>query len=296
MKTGTEALSARLLSEPLPASLILPRGNDWPQTRTDVAKHPEMELLGTRRGAPIERRLEAIVAEARTRDVPEVTILLVAEALNVAKYPDYILQRLSALADSLVVVFFARYQTAALPSIVAHRVQSWTSPSFVDLDRAHLLAEAKNRFHYDRYLQRWSGDGHELIALPYFEDDRKTDGLMERFTNHTGIVIPAPTSGGLKNVSLGMYQLLKLGELKAKWAWMRGVPVLQNIAATLFYANRTRIQAEAPSKRWTITASERRSIEDFYRDSNAEFKRLLGSAARRADWKRWFAGLEAPRT
>jgi hypothetical protein len=71
------------------------------------------------------------VAEARRRDVPEVTILLIAEALNVARFPDYIITRLRQMVDNLEIVFFARAQSAALLSFVAHRVQSWTSPKYI---------------------------------------------------------------------------------------------------------------------------------------------------------------------
>ena len=296
MKTGTEALSARLMSEPLPESLILPGGEAWPQSRSDVIKHPQLELLGTRRGAPIERRLDAIVAEARKRDVPDVTILLIAEALNVAKYPDYIVGRLRALADSLVVVFFARHQVAALPSIVAHRVQSWTSPHHLEMNQATIVREANRRFYYDRYVDRWSGDNHELVALPYFEDDRKTDGLMARFTKYIGISVP-PTSGSdAKNASLGAEQLTRLGALKKRLEWMRALPGLGSLAPLIFFAVRKRVQRESAGVRWKQTAVERKEIVAMYAESNARFKKLLGGVARRADWKRWFDTLSVSRT
>lgn len=293
MKTGTEALSARILSEPLPESLVLPAGTAWPQSRGDVVKHPELELLGTRRGAPIERRLEAIVAEARERTVPEVTILLIAEALNVSKYPDYIVKRLRDVADSLTVVLFARHQVPALTSVVAHRVQSWTSPDHVALETAAVMKEAKNRFHYDRYLERWSGENHELIALPYFEDDRKTDGLMSRFSKFTGIPIPAATDREAKNASLGKAQLLELGAVKLKLARWRTVPLMKTIAEKSFFQLRKRLQSEKQSARWSLTASDKKAVIEFYRESNVNFKKMLGGAARRADWKQWFATLEA---
>lgn len=292
MKTGTEALSARILSEPLPESLVLPAGTMWPQSRADVVKHPELELLGTRRGAPIERRLEDIVAEARGRSVPDVTILLIAEALNVAKYPDYIVKRLRDLADSLTVVLFARHQVPALTSIVAHRVQSWTSPDHIALEQAAVMKEAKKRFHYDRYLERWSGENHDLIALPYFEDDRKTDGLMTRFRKYTGVPVPEATNREAKNASLGKDQLVELGELKMKLARWRNVPLMPVIAEKSFYRLRKRLQSEKPSARWSLTAAEKRAVIEFYRESNANFKKSLGGAARRADWKQWFATLE----
>lgn len=292
MKTGTEALSARILSAPLPDSLMLPAGSAWPQPRNDVVKHPELELLGTRRGAPIERRLEEIVAEARQRSVPEVTILLIAEALNVAKYPDYIVKRLGALADSLTVVLFARHQVPALTSVVAHRVQSWTSPNHVALEHALVMKEAKKRFHYDRYLERWSGDGHELIAVPYFEDDRKTDGLMQRFSKVTRIPIPEATSREAKNASLGKDQLRQLGDAKVKLARWRNVPVFSAFAENSFYRLRKRLHNDKPTPRWSLSSTEKRDVVEFYRESNANFKKMLGGAARRAEWKQWFASLE----
>jgi hypothetical protein len=295
MKTGTEALSARLLSTPLPESLIVPAGDVWPQSRTDVAKHPELGLLGTRRGAPIERRLHLIVADARQRDVPDVTIVLIAEALNVARYPDYIVSRLTAIADSLDIVFFARHQAPALTSVVAHRVQSWTSPNFTELDFDLVMREAKGRFRYDEYLERWAGDGHELIPIPYFEDDRTTDGLMTRITKQVGIPVPTANTAEPKNASLGKEQLERLGRLKTSWAWARRFPIARHVAPTIFYQARKRIQREKPGTRWVLSAGEQRQVRDAYRESNARFKKMLGSAARRADWKRWFAEAE-PRT
>lgn len=292
MKTGTEALSSRLLSEPLPPSLIVPSGDWWPQTRSDVTKHPELELLGTRRGAPYERRIEALVTEARNREESDVTILFVAEALSVAKYPDYIVKRLREMADSLDVVMFARRQAPALHSFVAHRIQSWTSPSHLRPEHRLVMRSTRKRFHYDRFVERWSGDGHQLVVIPYFEDDRKTDGLMARFAKQTGIRIPDATTSVSTNSSLGKAQLERLGEFKVKWAWTRAVPVARDLARIAFFALRKRIQAEAPGTRWTPTAAEKRAIADFYRDSNARFKKMLGSAARRPDWKRWFSEIE----
>ena len=292
MKTGTEALTSRLLSEPLPPTLIVPAGEAWPQTRDDVAKHPELELLGTRRGAPFERRVESIVADARQRNEPDVTILFVAEALSVARYPDYIVKRLGELADSLDVVMFARHQSPALHSFVAHRIQSWASPGHIRPDHALVMRGTRKRFHYDTFVQRWSGDGHRLIVIPYFEDDRKTDGLMTRFSQQTKIRIPDPQSSNTTNSSLGKRQLERLGEFKSKWAWTRKVPVIRDVARLGFFALRKRIQAEKPGLRWQPSATEKRQIVDFYRDSNARFKKLLGSAARRPEWKRWFSEIE----
>jgi hypothetical protein len=294
MKTGTEALSSRILSEPLPDSLIIPCGTAWPQSRSDVAKHPQLELLGTRRGAHIERRLEKIVADARQRDVPDVTILLVAEALNVARFPDYIITRLRHLADSLEVVFFAREQSAALMSFIAHRVQSWTSPNYIRPEFAGIIRATRKRFYYDVYANRWSGDDHTLTILPYFEDDHSTDGLMKRFSRHTGIQVPTANTSVRTNASLGKEQLVRLGQLKQKLSRIRSIPVLTNLAEWMYYSARRRIQSETQGSRWALSARERREIVERYRESNARFKKFLGSKSRRDDWKRWFSELEAP--
>jgi hypothetical protein len=295
MKTGTEALSERLLSEPLPESLIIPRGTDWPQSRSDIAKHPELKLMGTRRGAMIERRLEDIVAEARTRDVPEVTILFIAEALRATKFPDYILSRFAALADSVDVVYFARQQSSALPSVLAHRIQSWKSPHHTDLTIGALMREGRRRFKYDQYFDRWSGSGVRLIPLPYFEDDLKTDGLMQRFAQNTGISFPAAQNKTPTNASLGKEQLERLAALKRQLAWTRTIPVIRNLAERVYYAMRKRIRSETQGKKWVLTAAEKRQVTDFYRESNARFKKLLGSAARNKQWTRWFNEVDPPR-
>jgi hypothetical protein len=295
MKTGTEALASRLLSAPLPDSLIVPRGDSWPQPRADVVKHPELKMLGTRRGAAIERRIEAIVAEARSRDVPEVTIVFIAEVLRAARYSDYITKRLCDLADSVDVVFFARHQTFALPSIVAHRVQSWKSPQHLDLTLDAVVREANRRFHYDVMFEKWSGDGHNLVALPYFEDDYATDGLMKRFSTRFRIPIPDATTNHKKNASLGKDQLRRLADLKRTLAGMRRIPGVRRLAAKVFYTVRKRVSQEAQSQRWTLTSPERREIVELYRESNARFKEYLGSAARQNDSKRWFSELDPPR-
>ena len=294
MKTGTEALSSRLLSEPLPDSLILPSGAAWPQSRSDVAKHPQLELLGTRRGAPIEHRLEKIVADARRRDVPDVTILLIAEALNVAQFPEYIINRLRQMADKLEIVFFARAQSAALLSFVAHRVQSWTSPKYIRPVYAGILKGTRKRFYYDVYASRWSGGDHTLTILPYFEDDRSTDGLMKRFAHHTGIKVPTTNYSNRANESLGKEQLVRLGELKQRLFRFRSIPVLEKLAAWFYFTARRRIQNEVQGSRWALKAEEKREIVERYRESNARFKKFLGSESRRDMWKRWFAELEAP--
>ena len=260
-----------------------------------MAKHPELKLLGTRRGALIERRIEAIVAEARTRDVPEVTIVFIAEALRSARYSDYIIKRLSDLADSVDVVFFARHQAAALPSIMAHRVQSWKSPQHRELTRDALVREANRRFRYDQMFERWAGDSHNLVALPYFEDDHKTDGLMKRFSARFGIPLPDPTTTDKKNASLGIEQLRRLAELKRKLAWSREIPGVRRLAAQVFFEVRKAIHREVQSPKWTLSAPERREIIELYRESNARFKKYLGASARQTDWKRWFAELDPPR-
>ena len=260
-----------------------------------MAKHPELKLLGTRRGALIERRIEAIVAEARARNVPDVTIVFIAEALRSARYSGYIVKRLSDLADSVDVVFFARHQAAALPSIVAHRVQSWKSPQHLELTRDALVREGNRRFHYDQMFERWSGDNHNLVALPYFEDDHITDGLMKRFSARFRIPIPDATTTEKKNPSLGKDQLRQLAELKRKLSGLRKIPGIRRLAATFFYVARKSIRREAQSRKWSLTAPERREIVELYRESNARFKKYLGAAARQNDWKRWFSELEPPR-
>jgi hypothetical protein len=295
MKTGTEALSERLLSAPLPDSLIIPRGNDWPQSRSDIAKHPELKLLGTRRGATIERRLEEIVAAARTRQVPEVTILFIAEALRATKFADYILSRFVSLADAVDVVYFARQQVSALPSVLAHRIQSWRSPHHTELTIGALMREGRRRFKYDQYFDRWAGPGVRLIPLPYFEDDYKTDGLMQRFAQHTGISFPGRNKATPTNGSLGQEQLERLASLKRKLAWARTMPILQNLAEGVYYANRKRIRNEPRGNKWVLTATEKRQVIEFYRESNGRFKKLLGAAARNKHWKRWFAEVDQPR-
>ena len=295
MKTGTEALSERLLSEPLPDSLIIPRGEQWPQSRSDIAKHPELKLLGTRRGAMIERRLDDIVAEARTRDVPEVTILFIAEALRATKFPDYILSRFTARADSVDVIYFARQQASALPSVLAHRIQSWSSPHHTDLTIGALMREGRRRFKYDQYFDRWSGSGVSLVPLPYFEDDHKTDGLMQRFAQHTGISFPATNKTTPTNASLGKEQLEQLAGLKRQLAWTRRIPLIRKVGERIYYATRKRIRSEPQGKKWVLTAPEKRQVVEFYRESNARFKKLLGSAARNKQWNRWFAEVDQPR-
>ncbi len=260
-----------------------------------MAKHPELKLLGTRRGAPIERRIEAIVAEARARDVPDVTIVFIAEALQSVRYRDYITKRLSDLADSVDVVFFARHQVAALPSIVAHRVQSWKSPQHLELTRDVLVREANRRFRYDQMIERWSGATHNLVALPYFEDDFTTDGLIKRFSNRFGIPIPDAISTERKNAALGKAQLQRLAELKRRLSGLRRIAGLRRLAAMFFYAVRKNIAREVQGSKWTLTPSERREIVELYRESNARFKKLLGATARQKDWKRWFSELEQPR-
>jgi hypothetical protein len=179
-----------------------------------------------------------------------------------------------------------------LHSFVAHRIQSWTSPTHLRPEHSLVMSATRKRFHYDRLVERWSGEGHRLVVIPYFEDDRKTDGLMTRFTKQTGIRVPEAGTSKSKNASLGKTQLTRLGEFKAKWSWTRSVPLARDLARLAFFALRRRIQAEAPGARWVPTAAEKRRIVDVYRDSNARFKKLLGAAARRPEWKRWFSEIE----
>lgn len=290
MKTGTEALSARFVDATLPESLIVPAGDAWPQPRVDVIKHPEVELLGQRRGAEWERRIADIVERARSTNAPNVTILLIAEAANTAKEPHLIAQRLLAHADSLEVVFFARRQEAAVPSWLAQRVQSWTQPDYTELSLDAVLLRARRYFRYDRIMERWSSDTFTLTPIPYFESDRANDGLIDRFTKYTGVPVPSATGAVTRNESLGKEHLEQLGAFKRRWGWARRVPLANIVAERGFYGLRKSLQRAQPAPRWKLTVKERARITEHYAESNATFKKMLGNISRRQEWKDWFGG------
>lgn len=295
MKTGTGVLSARVLSEPLPDSLIVPAGSAWPQSHAAIVTHPELELVGTRRGAHIERRLEKIVADARRRDVPEVTILLIAPNLNSAPFPDYLINRLRNLSDKLEIVFFARAQRAILPSYIAHRIQSWIAAPGIRPDIAGNLEHVHELFHYDEHMRRWSGEGHTVTVIPCLDDDRKTDGLITRFARITGIPVPPATGEVVPRAILGKEQLIRVAELKDRLSRYHAVPIVGQVVERMFESARHRILKESQGARWVLTAAERRGVTEHFRESNGQFKKLLGATARREDWKKWFAELETPR-
>jgi hypothetical protein len=131
-----------------------------------------------------------------------------------------------------------------------------------------------------------------LTILPYFEDDHLTDGLMKRFALHTGIKVPATNKTYRANASLGKEQLERLGELKQRLFRFRSNPALEKLAARFYFTARRRIQNEVQGSRWALNAEQTREIVERYRESNARFKKLLGSQSRRDMWKRWFAELE----
>jgi hypothetical protein len=289
MKTGTEALSARFIGADLGPSLVVPSGDAWPQSRPDVIKHPQVTLLGERRGAEWERRIAEIIEGAKARGVDDLTILLIAEASNTVANPMLVTSRLLVYADSLDVVFFARRQEFAVQSWLAQRVQSWTQPAFTDLSITDLLADDRKFFRYDKIVERWTDDTIRLIPIPYFESDRKSGELFQRFSKATGIAVPEERPGTRVNESLGKSHLLELGALKQRLAWARAVPLTNRIAQWWFNQVRARLRGGVQSDRWKLTTAERNAIVRHFADSNAAFKKSLGAAARRDEWKRWFA-------
>ncbi len=116
---------------------------------------------------------------------------------------------------------------------------------------------------------------------------------MTRFHKATGIPIPAARNHEAKNASLGKSHLVELGEMKARLARWRTVPLIKIVAEKFFYQLRKRLQSEKPLARWSLTSAEKQAVVELYRESNANFKRMLGGAARRTEWKQWFATLEA---
>jgi len=108
----------------------------------------------------------------------------------------------------------------------------------------------------------------------------------------TGIPFPVDTLAFLKNTSLGAIQLTRLGRLKTQLSWMRGLPLFRTLAEQIFHQARKLSQSHPPTARWDLTVAEKREVIELYRESNTVFKRLLGSQARRTDWKRWFSEIE----
>ncbi len=290
MKTGTEALSARFVGADLPPSLIVPHGDTWTQPRADVIKHPEIIHLGKRRGAEIDRRIGEVVAEARTRNLPKVTILFIAEGVNVVRQSWRIAERLASHADEVEIVLFARGQVSAVPSWIAQRVQSWKETKFASLDFELDTIPAGSSYRYNEIAAAWTGPTHTLTVIPHLESDRKGDALMARFASWAKIPVP-DDSGSRVNESLGRDDLVELAEFKRRWAWARVTPVSNAIATVLFNRMRARFRRN-PRPRWALTPAQKRAIADSYLESNRDLKKLLGSQARRDDWKAWFTEVE----
>ncbi|MEY4312687.1 MAG: hypothetical protein RLZZ319_196 [Actinomycetota bacterium] len=291
MKTGTEALSARFVGVDLPPSLIVPQGDAWPQPRSDVIKHPEVMHLGMRRGVDADRRLAEIVAEARTRNVPQVTILLIAEGVNVVRQASRIIDRLNAYADIVEVVLFARGQVAAVPSWLAQRIQSWREEKFTSIDFDLDKLPASSSYRYDEIVTAWTGPTHTLTVIPHLDKDRTGDALLDRFVTWMKIpTVPATTSARV-NSSLGREALVALGEFKRRLAWMRSNRLTNTVAAFLFNRARRRFRSE-PGERWVLTAPQKRAIAASYAESNRALKKWLGGKARRTEWVAWFSEVE----
>ena len=295
MKTGTENLSARFVGARLPSNLYVPSGEDWPQSRTDVIKHPEVQLFGTAAGKVWEQRLAGLVEKARARGEKNATILLIAEAVNFVKDPTQIISTLKRVADSVEVVFFARDQRTALPSWLAQRIQSWTQPGFTRLSFDDLLRPRQRSYKYDEILSRWSVAGVRVIPVPFLETDRGTDSLVKRFAKAVKISVPDSSGGQAVNESLGEAQLVSLGLFKEQFAWARRTPGLSALVGWLFNKKRTAFRA-SPSERWKPNTAELSRISDFYADSNANFKMALGKSASEAEWKTWFDSLKFTET
>jgi hypothetical protein len=291
MKTGTEALSARYVGVELPESLIVPQGESWPQPRRDVIKHPEVIKLGQRRGVEADRRIAAIVAEARKRTVPSVTVLLIAEGVNVVRQSSRIVERLAAHADSVDVVLFARGQVSAVPSWLAQRIQSWNESKFTTIDFDLKQLPARSSYRYDEIAAAWTGPNHTLTVIPHLESDRTGDALIDRFVKWLAIpAVPASSTARI-NASLGKDALIELGAMKHRFAWMRVTSMTNSIGRWLFNRARARLKL-SPGQRWVLTTAQKRAIADGYAESNRALKQWLGGKARRAEWVAWFAEVE----
>lgn len=291
MKTGTEALSARFVGADLPPSLIVPHGDAWPQPRSDVIKHPEVMDLGNRRGVETDRRLAEIAAEARTRDVPQVTILLIAEGVNVVRQSARITERLAAHADTVEVVLFARGQVSAVPSWLAQRIQSWREEKFTSIDFDLENLPASSSYRYDEIVSAWTGTTHTLTVIPHLEKDRTGDALLDRFFAWMKIPAVPAADASRVNASLGRDALVALGERKRALAWLRFSPQSSAVGAFLFNRARLRYRRE-PGERWVLTAAQKKAIAASYAESNRALKKWLGGKARRAEWVAWFSEVE----
>lgn len=134
-----------------------------------------------------------------------------------------------------------------------------------------------------------------MTVIPCLDDDRKTDGLITRFARITGIPVPPATGEVVPRAILGKEQLIRVAELKDRLSRYHAVPIVGQVVERMFESARHRILKESQGARWVLTAAERRGVTEHFRESNGQFKKLLGATARREDWKKWFAELETPR-
>lgn len=317
MKTGTSAfaahLSRRVSAGTLPAHIIYPTGELWFPARGGIVKHHDLvevapaSITGTGDRLrktdvtvdAIYERFDKIARVARVR-TEDTVVVFVCEIADQRATPE-LAHALRRFFDSVDFVIVARDQAGAVRSLLGQQIRMWNRSDVVTLDSREFVGQHAKRGSYDyaRLWEKWVSDAsdYQIHFVPYRNGAGADDLSQDIFTSagfgefpHS----PELVNGDRIHSTFSSRRMRELALFK-RWANCgKAVPGAITLGKWMFELTLRRAHKELSRDAvrgiptWRLPRDEQVFIESTYRESNEEFRRLLGTDGTKPAWRDWF--------
>jgi hypothetical protein len=318
MKTGTSAFAAHLSHRAdhgdLPESMIYPTGDLWFPRAGSITKHhdlvelapmPPRNALERRREtsatpALIRENLVAIAEEAKKRS-GSTTVVMVCEIADQKATPELgaVLREYFDRVDFVIVV---REQASALRSLMGQQIRMWKRREILSTDPEKYVLKQRGLGSYDyaELWHKWSTPNSNYVMhfVPY-RDGSGTDDLSQDIFDAVGAgTFPhseAVLNGERIHGNFTAEGMRKLTAVKRIAHNFRGIPGVDALGKYLFGRIMGRLHAEVQrgevsrDSTWRFSPDDEDACRALYRESNLEFRTMLGATAKEPRWVAWFA-------
>ena len=318
MKTGTSAFAAHLSQRAdngdLPDNIVYPTGELWFPRAGSITKHHDLvELAPMPPANASERRREtqatpalihdklaAIADEAKKRSHPA-TVVMVCEIADQKATPELgtVLRQYFDRVDFVIVVC---EQSSALRSLMGQQIRMWKRREILSTDPEQYVLKQRRVGSYD-YAELWrkwntQSSTYSVHFVPY-RDGSGTDDLSQDIFDevdagkfpHSDTVLNGERIHGNFTAD-GMRKLTAVKRLAHNF---RAVPGVDALGKYLFTRIMGRLHAEVQrgevsrDATWRFSPADEDACRALYRESNLEFRTMLGTTAKEPRWVAWFA-------
>lgn len=317
MKTGTSAFAAHLSHRAdngdLPEGMIYPSGDLWFPRAGSITKHHDLvELAPMPRRNAAERRREtqatpeliheklALIADAAKKRRRPSAVVMVCEIADQKATPELgtVLRQYFDRVDFVIVV---REQSSALRSLMGQQIRMWKRREILSTDPEHYVRKQQRLGSYDyaELWRKWSTPSADFTMhfVPY-RDGSGTDDLSQDIFDAVGAgTFPhsdTVLNGERIHGNFTAEGMRKLTAVKRMAHNLRAIPGVDALGKYLFTRIMGRLHAEVQrgevsrDATWRFAPEDEDACRALYRESNLEFRKLLGAMAKEPRWVAWF--------